>query len=211
MVGLLIVLIMTSATGHPVVVFPAGGENFQAGENITLKWRIAIDHEQENWDLYFSPDGGETWEIIVLDINPEVLEYSWTLPDVATNTAKFRIVMDNAAGIMDYEDISNSFTIMAGNDITAIGENPQITLKLTNSPNPFRTGTTISFTLEKSTNVSLVIFNISGAEIQKLVDNYLKAGMYEYTWEGTGNSSGIYFCRLATGDIISVCRMMLIR
>lgn len=211
MAGLLIALTLTSVRGHPVVVFPSGGENFQAGENITLKWRIAIDHEQENWDLYFSPDGGGTWEIIILDVNPELLEYSWTVPDVATNTAKFRIVMDNAEGIMDYEDISNAFTIMAGNEVTGIGESPQTTLNLTNNPNPFRTGTVISFNLEKSAHVSLVIYDSSGSDIRKLVDNYLKAWLYEYAWEGAGNSSGMYFCRLTTDDIISVCRLVMIR
>jgi NAD(P)H-dependent FMN reductase len=30
----------------------------EAGANVNIQWHIAIFHNQENWDLYFSPDGG---------------------------------------------------------------------------------------------------------------------------------------------------------
>ncbi len=39
---------------HVQLDYPTGGEIFEAGESVSLHWHILIEHNQENWDLYFS-------------------------------------------------------------------------------------------------------------------------------------------------------------
>jgi len=73
-----------------------------------------------------------------------------------------------------------------------------------NYPNPFNPSTTISFELSERSNISLVIYDVLGREIYKLIDNkQISAGSHYAVWNGVhqnGNkaASGIYFYRLVT-------------
>jgi protein tyrosine/serine phosphatase len=76
---------------------------------------------------------------------------------------------------------------------------------LKNYPNPFNPSTTISFSLSKSCDVNLDIYNIKGQKIKSIVDSKLKVGKYDLIWNGDDEkgatvSSGIYFYRLTVGQ-----------
>ena len=98
------------AHGHVALDNPGGGETFYYGQTVVIQWHIVIEHDTENWDLYFSSDGGENWEPIELDIPFEQLTYSWTVPELPTTEGVVRIVQDNLLD-MDYEHQSTDFTI----------------------------------------------------------------------------------------------------
>ena len=97
------------AHGHVELIRPQGGEVFTVGEEVQVEWKVIIPHDSQNWDLLFSPDGGQSWEAIQTDISIDVLTYNWTVPDVATSQGRIQIVQDNSS--MDYADISEDFTI----------------------------------------------------------------------------------------------------
>ena len=82
--SLAFIILVSSANAHVVLDFPTGGETFTAGDTINIQWHIQIPHTQENWDLFFSSDGGITWQVIQLDINTSILNYLWEVPRVAT-------------------------------------------------------------------------------------------------------------------------------
>jgi len=72
-----------------------------------------------------------------------------------------------------------------------------------NYPNPFNPSTTISFSLSKASNVSLVVYNIQGQKIRTLYSGMAAAGENSKVWDGKDNSgrsvaSGVYFYRLST-------------
>ncbi|MCH7859938.1 MAG: T9SS type A sorting domain-containing protein, partial [Candidatus Marinimicrobia bacterium] len=74
---------------------------------------------------------------------------------------------------------------------------------LQNFPNPFNPITTIRFDLPEQTEVNLIVYNILGRVVARLVDDIRPAGYYELRWDGrdrTGRlvSSGIYIVRLVT-------------
>ena len=106
---LVIIFLVNSAKAHVVLDFPVGGETFAAGDTINIQWHIQIQHNLQNWDLSFSPDGGITWLVIQLDLDPSVLNYLWIVPRVETQQARIRIYMDNVG--TDYQDVSGDFTI----------------------------------------------------------------------------------------------------
>jgi len=106
---LAIIILVGSAKAHVVLDFPVGGETFTAGENVNIQWHIQIQHTLKNWDLFYSTDGGITWEIIQLDLDPSILNYVWKVPRVVTQQARIRIYMDNVG--TDYQDVSGDFTI----------------------------------------------------------------------------------------------------
>ena len=73
-------------------------------------------------------------------------------------------------------------------------------------PNPFRTGGTIRFGIDRPSRVSLAIYDVSGRRVKLLVDERLfGVGDHEFRWDARDDagrivSSGVYFCRLG-GDV----------
>lgn len=85
-----------------------------------------------------------------------------------------------------------------------------------NRPNPFNPSTEIEFGLPKSMRVTLVIYNILGAEVATLLDEVCAAGVHRISWHGTDNSgksvtSGVYLYRLVTGDFETTRKMLLLK
>ncbi|MBN1481224.1 T9SS C-terminal target domain-containing protein [candidate division KSB1 bacterium] len=84
-----------------------------------------------------------------------------------------------------------------------------------NYPNPFNPTTTIDFSLPDPAHVTLKIYDILGREVVTLVNENLKPGVYNVTWDAKNSSgsnivSGAYFYRLAVGNQ-TVARKMLLR
>lgn len=80
-----------------------------------------------------------------------------------------------------------------------------------NSPNPFNPSTKIKFTLPQNSAVKLQLFDNLGKEVSNLIDKELSAGFFEYEFDGSSLSSGIYFYRLSTEKFVSTKKMVLIK
>ena len=80
-----------------------------------------------------------------------------------------------------------------------------------NYPNPFNGTSTIKYSIPKSSQVSLKIFNTLGEEIETLVNEEKPVGTYELNWNAANLPSGVYFYRLQAGDFISVKKMILLK
>ncbi|MFH1121974.1 MAG: T9SS type A sorting domain-containing protein [Bacteroidota bacterium] len=70
-------------------------------------------------------------------------------------------------------------------------------LQLTIYPNPFRSGTTIEYQLNKNTSVTLTIYNQLGQAIKILVNELHAKGLHRLKWNAKSLPSGIYFCLLS--------------
>ena len=81
-----------------------------------------------------------------------------------------------------------------------------------NYPNPFNPTTQIPYTLPQSNTVSLIIYDLSGKEVQTLVNDYQTVGSYSVNFNASRLSSGIYFYQLKVGnDFVSTKKMVLTR
>lgn len=89
--------------------------------------------------------------------------------------------------------------------------NPDGFVLYQNYPNPFNSRTKVTYYLYRSAVVNLSIYDISGAEIIRLVNKYQKAGRHEVVFEAPALASGIYICRLQSGDRIQSRKMFLIK
>jgi len=83
-------------------------------------------------------------------------------------------------------------------------------------PNPFNPSTTIEYELPEHSDVSLVIYDIAGREVNTLVSTTQQAGSYNVTWDGTDHNGlhvagGMYFARLQAGEYSSVVKMVYLR
>ena len=70
----------------------------------------------------------------------------------------------------------------------------------TNTPNPFNPSTLIHYTIGKSGNVLLRLFDAIGRELQTIVQQEMKSGEYTLYFDGSRFSSGRYFIRLDAED-----------
>lgn len=81
-----------------------------------------------------------------------------------------------------------------------------------NYPNPFNNATRIQYSIARSANVTLKIFNLRGEEVAALlVDAEKTAGEHFVDWTASELASGFYFCRLQAGDFSESKKMILQR
>ncbi len=80
-----------------------------------------------------------------------------------------------------------------------------------NYPNPFNAQTVISFSLPKSRDVTIDIFDILGRKIETLAQGIKPAGEHKAIWDSGVQSSGIYFYRLKAGDKVETKKMVLMK
>jgi hypothetical protein len=80
-----------------------------------------------------------------------------------------------------------------------------------NYPNPFNPTTKIKFEIPKSSFVKLIVYDILGREVTKLVNEKLTTGIYETEWDGNTLASGIYFYKLVANDYSETKKMLMIK
>ncbi len=80
-----------------------------------------------------------------------------------------------------------------------------------NYPNPFNPTTTITYSLPKSSFVTLKIYDLLGREVTTLVNEEKHSGMYKVTWNAQNLPSGVYFNKITTGQYTKVSKMLLLK
>ncbi|MBX7151342.1 T9SS type A sorting domain-containing protein [bacterium] len=86
-----------------------------------------------------------------------------------------------------------------------------------NFPNPFNPTTTIRYKLATPSHVQIIVYNLLGQQVTKLVDNDLPAGSFQVLWNGKNQfgqsvSSGVYLYRLrAGGRVVQTKKMTMIK
>jgi len=176
-----------------------------------------------NGELYmsYSADHGSTWaEPINITNSPTPGCYAgecdsdhWSsLDELVDDSLRIFYVNDKDAGGMPQTDdpgeaTENPMRYYAYpnplyEDINDIDDNNEIlptAFSLNqNYPNPFNAQTEISFNLEQAGQVSLDIYDITGAKVTTLVDNNMTAGYHSVVWDASEVASGVYYYRLTT-------------
>jgi len=80
-----------------------------------------------------------------------------------------------------------------------------------NFPNPFNPETSIRFSLAKSGQTTLRVYNIQGRMVAELANGNMEAGIQTITFDASKMSSGVYFYKLESGDFSEVKKMVLMK
>ncbi len=80
-----------------------------------------------------------------------------------------------------------------------------------NYPNPFNPATKITYTLPKSGNVELRVYDLIGREVAVLVNELKQPGIHTVDFNASRLASGIYFYRIKSGDFSDVKKMILVK
>jgi flagellar hook assembly protein FlgD len=85
-----------------------------------------------------------------------------------------------------------------------------------NEPNPFSPRTTVKFSLAQSGPVQIVIYDVNGRQVKKLVDGPMDPGSYSVVWDGTNDlshrvGSGVYWSQMKAGSFVSNKKMVVLK
>jgi hypothetical protein len=69
-------------------------------------------------------------------------------------------------------------------------------------PNPFNPSTTIRYTIPEDAAVTLIVTDIIGRVVARLVEEHQGRGSYTSTWNASEVASGIYFARLTVTNAL---------
>ncbi len=114
-----------------------------------------------------------------------------------------------------------SVTLYLNSILIQNSENDAVSLNTNNLkiyPNPFITNSknnvSINFTIQKSGNTKVQVYNLKGELIKTVANDYMKAGNYSIKWNTTKNkgiTSGIYFIKLENNKTIVTKKFILIK
>ncbi len=87
---------------------------------------------------------------------------------------------------------------------------------LQNYPNPFNPQTNITFEVDKTTQVSIRIYNIMGQLIKAVGNRQYHRGLNSFVWDGKNDNgqdaaSGTYFYSVKVGNKVKTKKMLLLR
>jgi hypothetical protein len=127
-------------------------------------------------------------------------------------------------GIADMEFLSSTLgfaggpagTFMRYGNPSGIGESnyeiPSEYMLEQNFPNPFNPSTTINFSIPKSSDVSLKIYDVLGKEVATLVKEFKLAGNYSVNFtETSGLNSGVYYYTITAGNFTDTKKLVLVK
>ena len=192
-----------------------GGTNWNkintvAYGNRKIYYKTGINEEQlwiigEYGSILKSSDLGDTWQSV--SFNPE--HFYEDLAFSGNNQTGIHVVGKN--GMIIYSSNGGGVNINKNSSI-----NPQDFTLFQNYPNPFNPSTTIKFSIPskvkgETSNVKLIVYNILGKEVATLVNEKLKVGAYEVSFNAESLGSGIYFYKLETQSYKETKTMILIK
>ncbi len=154
-------------------------------------------------DTVYTQTGQDVIDLILANSSDNMLEISYTIWTVSSNPAE---------GIISSVD---TITVTFKDMVTDMNDRNIIPKEFfvdQNYPNPFNPTTTISFGLPTQAEVNLIIYDILGREVARLVNSeVMNAGVHKYTFDASRLASGTYIYRLQADKKVEVKKMLLLK
>jgi predicted secreted protein len=177
-------------------------------------------YSQGDWDIYViktNPHGDSLWALTYGGSNTHFANSVIELKEggylLAGSTYSFGagdkdiilMKLDSLGNMALLTDIPEPYSVKHDNFILS-----------QNYPNPFNPETHIQFGLTQKMKVELMIYNVLGQQVKKLINQDMPPGEHEIIWDGkndAGNkvNTGIYFYRLQAGYYVKSRKMVLMQ
>ncbi len=185
--------------------------------------------ELSSYAFNWLPDHLEfrSWRGGSADESPENMIHEWTytgahIPRPEQPRVHLNLWQYGGAPATEQEVIFDDFAFMPADGYTGIVNEPAAPSPFEPAarlypamPNPFNPRTTIRYALLRDGIVDISVYDVSGAHVRTLVNDFVVAGEHETDWNGRNGggkrmASGVYLCRLQTGDVTQAQRMVLV-
>jgi hypothetical protein len=194
-----------SADVSPVAVFIAAFSAQATVAGVELKWKITTDEDVRGYRVYRAREA-EFDEVELNDgllIDPSRLWFVDTGVDPSTGY-RYALVVVDEDGV---EHRSQTMTVTTLAWSLSLDQNV---------PNPFNPTTAISFVVPEASRARLVVYDVTGAVVRILLNEFVPAGRKAVHWDGTNDigqtvSTGHYFYRLVVGGRVLSRKMLLLK
>lgn len=201
-------LIPFGLSAHVQLDYPEGGETFYSGNTIDIKWTEVIHHNTLNWELYFSSDGGITWQVIDDDIDYELRKFTWEIPAQGTTMGRIKVVQNNIG--TNYESESDDFTIVNVSGIDPAIPSVDLFKSAGIFPNPSIANCTLGFNLNQPAQLNIEVYNLAGKRMFIIPKKQYPAGKKEIPLDIQGLPPGDYFCMIKSENAGKTLRFRIV-
>ncbi len=179
--------------------------------SIVLNWKIINPQKVSSIKIRLKKSGTVNYDDIKeLDLNNYFSKNKIDSSFVFSYTTKHK-PKENGVYFFEVILIDNFNSEIAKSEIKiGFSEIQEFTL-YQNNPNPFNPSTSISYDILAPTKVSLKVYDLSGKEIDVLVDEFQTPGFYKIDFNTSkyGNfASGIYFYKMQTNSFTDIKKMI---
>ncbi|MBK8552207.1 MAG: T9SS type A sorting domain-containing protein [Ignavibacteria bacterium] len=176
--------------------------------NVTLDWITSGEINNQGFDIERSLSNSNEWiKAGSIDgkgnsATPE--SYSFT-ERLNTGHYNYRLKQRDFNGSVNYFDLRSEVVVGV----------PSVYTLSQNYPNPFNPETKIDFELPYDSKVTILLYDISGREVKKIVNDFRTAGYHTVQLNAFDLSSGMYFYRISaegtSQNFAAVKKMILIK
>jgi aminopeptidase N len=192
-------------------IYQPNHPQYQNGYNITNlgggQYRVNFLAKQVQAGGYFPipiqikftfATGPDTTMKVMNSVNNQLMTFIFNRqPTAVTFDPNNEIVIKTATLVMGIEE--------NGNGLPAVFELKQ------NYPNPFNPVTNIEYSIPKNSQVKLSVYDMTGKEVEVLVNEIKHAGRYSVSFNAMKKASGVYYYKLQAGDFTEVKKMILLK
>jgi len=186
-----------------------------AGGTVNITWENPTGWIVTSASLTWSPDGGDTWNIIAEGL--QTTSYTWQVPANVTEQAMIQVQIYDSKGMLGFDSSDEVFSI--DDSVTnADGQLPtQYTISSMSGNPVVGSNAVIQLALPKDELVNVNIYDVRGRLVRDLVKNQLlPAGRHNVIWDrrnrnGVEVGTGIYFMRARTGREVLKMRITVLR
>ena len=201
--SLLQVFIFGDGSGNPFRFMLRDGNNQLEGSSwIPIDW---IGWKLVTWNLATDPVVG--WVNGNGSLSGNVYIDSFQLSYTQGNTNQGFIVFDD----LRVAEVATAISNEGLDDALVNNDLPNRIVLQQNYPNPFNPSTSIRFSLPESQELSLVLYDMLGRQVDILASGKHAAGEHTYQFDASGLASGVYVYQLITKDGVLSKKMTLIK
>jgi hypothetical protein len=137
-------------------------------------------------------------------------------PLAANTDFYWHVNAQNIGGVSGYSSF-RLFTTGLSVAVNQVTELPKVFALNQNYPNPFNPSTKISYDVPVNAHVKIIIYDVLGREVARLVDEVKAASRYTVEWNATNLSTGVYFYRMeaknvdGSGNFTSIKKLLLMK
>lgn len=148
----------------------------------------------------FDVAGLEAWFLTAEKENKMIADNADIIITDAFNSSAFNFLPANGSPVLNAsywaEDVLAA-EISTSNKISA-----------KSYPNPFTGSTRISLNLEKSSKVTISVYNNVGTKVGEMYDGTANQGNHDYIFDASSLPKGIYICKIAIDGTSSIIKMI---
>jgi hypothetical protein len=175
------------------------------GRDAVLEWKTSFEENNSGFNLERKNSKDNKWSVIAFisgKINANtVTDYNYCDKKLATGEYYYRLKQIDLNGNYNYYDLADKINIGIP-DKFSISQN---------YPNPFNSATKIDIDLPEHSNVKLYLYDITGREISRIINNgEYQSGYYTIDYNAGNLPSGTYFYRIFVNDLQTADRKMII-